>query len=91
MPDLIDLALAEDIGSGDITAKYFTKTGATARAKIVARQKGCLAGIDIAEAVFRRVDSSLAVECEKKNGDLFQKNDCVLEVAGNAASILTLC
>ena len=89
MPDLIDLALAEDIGSGDITAKFFTKPGVTARANILARQKGCLAGIDIAEAVFRRVDSSLAVECKKKNGELFEKNDCVLEVSGNAASILT--
>lgn len=89
MPDLIDLALAEDIGSGDITARFFTKPGATARAKIMARQNGCLAGIDLAEAVFRRVDGSLIVDCEKQNGDLFQKGDCILEVSGNAASILT--
>jgi nicotinate-nucleotide pyrophosphorylase (carboxylating) len=89
MPDLIDLALAEDIGSGDITAQFFTKPGALVRAKIVARQEGCLAGINIAEAVFGRVDSSLSVECKKKDGDLFEKSDCVLEVSGHAASILT--
>ena len=89
MPDLIDLALAEDIGPGDITARYFTKPGATARAKIVARQNGCLAGIDMAEEVFHRVDAALFVTCQKANGDLFQKDDVVLEVAGNAASILT--
>jgi len=89
MPDLIDLALTEDIGSGDITAKFFTKAGTSARAKIVARQAGCLAGIELAAEVFRRVDSSLAVVCEKKDGDIFQKNDGVLEVSGNAASILT--
>ncbi len=89
MPDLIDLALAEDIGSGDITAKFFTKPGATARAKIIARQNGCLAGVDLAEAVFRRVDGSLTVDCEKQTGDLFQKGDCILQVSGNAASILT--
>jgi nicotinate-nucleotide pyrophosphorylase (carboxylating) len=89
MPDLIDLALAEDIGSGDITARFFTKPGATARAKIMARQNGCLAGIDLAEAVFRRVDGSLTVDCKKQTGDLFQKGDCILEVSGNAASILT--
>ena len=41
MPDLIDLALAEDIGSGDITAKFFTKPGVLAHAKIIARQSGC--------------------------------------------------
>ena len=89
MPDLIDLALAEDIGSGDITAKFFTKPGALAHAKIIARQSGCLAGIDAAGEVFQRVDSSLAVVLKKTNGDSFDADDCVLEVSGNAASILT--
>lgn len=89
MPDLIDLALAEDIGSGDLTAKFFTKPGAVARAKIIARQSGCLAGIDTAGEVFQRVDSNLAVVLKKTNGDSFDANDCVLEVSGNAASILT--
>jgi len=89
MPDLIDLALAEDIGSGDITAKFFNKPGALAHAKIIARQSGCLAGIDTAREVFQRVDSSLAVVLKKTNGDSFDANDCVLEVSGNAASILT--
>ena len=89
MPDLIDLALAEDIGSGDITAKFFIKPGALAHAKIIARQRGCLAGIDTAGEVFQRVDSSLAVVLKKTNGDSFDADDCVLEVSGNAASILT--
>ena len=89
MPDLIDLALAEDIGSGDITAKFFTKPGVLAHAKIIARQSGCLAGIDTAGEVFQRVDSSLAVVLKKTNGDSFDADDCVLEVSGNAASILT--
>ena len=89
MPDLIDLALAEDIGSGDITAKFFIKPGALAHAKIIARQSGCLAGIDTAGEVFQRVDSSLAVVLKKTNGDSFDAYDCVLEVSGNAASILT--
>ena len=89
MPDLIDLALAEDIGSGDITAKFFTKPGVLAHAKIIARQSGCLAGIDAAGEVFQRVDSSLAVVLKKTNGDSFDADDCVLEVSGNAASILT--
>jgi nicotinate-nucleotide pyrophosphorylase (carboxylating) len=89
MPDLIDLALAEDISSGDITAKFFNKPGALAHAKIIARQRGCLAGIDAAGEVFQRVDSSLAVVLKKTNGDSFDAYDCVLEVSGNAASILT--
>lgn len=89
MPDLIDLALAEDIGSGDITARFFTKPESTARAKIVARQSGCLAGIDLAGEVFQRVDQNLELDIQMENGALFQKHDSVLEVSGNAASILT--
>lgn len=89
MTPLIDLALAEDIGSGDITAAFFTKPGATARAHIVARQEGCLSGLEIAEEVFRRVDSTLAVQKKRTEGDSFSPGDIVLEVSGSAASILT--
>jgi len=89
MPDLVDLALAEDIGSGDITANFFTNPGSTAHAKITARQSGCLAGIELAGDVFRRVDSTLKVEIKMQTGALFHKHDTVLEVSGNAAAILT--
>ena len=89
MTPLIDLALAEDIGSGDITAAFFTKPGATARAEIVARQEGCLAGLEVAAEVFRRVDSSLDIQTRHADGDLFANGDSVLEVLGPAASILT--
>jgi nicotinate-nucleotide pyrophosphorylase (carboxylating) len=89
MTPLIDLALAEDIGSGDITAAFFTKPGATACAHIVARQVGCLSGLEIAEEVFRRVDSTLAVQKKRTEGDSFSPGDIVLEVSGLAASILT--
>jgi nicotinate-nucleotide pyrophosphorylase (carboxylating) len=89
MTPLIDLALAEDIGAGDITAAFFTKPGATARAGITARQEGCLAGIDVAAEVFRRVDASLHLEKKGADGDLFVNGCSVLEVSGLAASILT--
>ena len=89
MSPLVDLALAEDIGPGDITAEFFTKPGAAARAQIVARQEGCLAGIDVAAEVFRRVDSSLHIEAGRADGDRFAPGDSVLEVSGRAASILT--
>jgi nicotinate-nucleotide pyrophosphorylase (carboxylating) len=89
MTPLIDLALAEDIGSGDITAAFFTKPGASARAHIVARQEGCVSGLDIAEEVFHRVDSTLAVQKRRTEGDSFSPGDIVLEVSGSAASILT--
>lgn len=88
-PDIIDLALAEDIGSGDITAKCFTHPGAQAAAIIVARENGCLAGCHVAKEVFQRVDSSLKITVHRTDGAVFSKGDDILEVHGAAASILT--
>ena len=88
-PDIIDLALEEDIGAGDITAKWFTLPESQASAEIVARESACLAGIQIAAEVFHRVDTSLDVEIKKPDGTALEQGDIVLTVQGNAASILT--
>lgn len=88
-PDIIDLALAEDIGSGDITSRWFTREGAQAKADIVARQSGCLAGVDVAAEVFHRIDPSLKKTIHQRDGALFSKGDKILTVEGLAASILT--
>jgi len=87
--DIIDLALAEDIGSGDVTTRWFTPAGLSAGARIVSRQSACLAGLDVAEEVFRRVDPRLTVERLRADGDLLSPNDPVLSISGRAASILT--
>ncbi|MFM8829494.1 MAG: carboxylating nicotinate-nucleotide diphosphorylase [Spartobacteria bacterium] len=88
-PDIIDLALQEDIGAGDITAKWFTRPGSLASAEIVARESACLAGIDGAAEVFRRIDPSLDIEIKKPDGTALDKGDIVLTVQGHSASILT--
>ena len=53
---LIDLALVEDIGSGDVTAKYFVPEAHHGRAFLVARSDGIVCGTEIAAEVFCRVD-----------------------------------
>jgi len=89
VPDIIDLALAEDIGAGDITAQWFTRPGSTARAEIVARESACLAGVLTAAEVFRRIDPTLLVSVEKTDGASLVNGDCVMTIQGSAASILT--
>ena len=59
---LIDLALAEDIGPGDVTSEYFVPADRVSRGLIVAKQEGVVAGVEIAAEVFRRVDSSTQVK-----------------------------
>ena len=87
--DLIGLALAEDIGPGDVTAKYFTGSERRASAVIIAKEACCLAGIGTCAEVFSRVDRSLRVTILEKDGANLKPGDPVLRVEGLAASILT--
>lgn len=89
IPDIIDLALAEDIGGGDITAKWFIRPNTKAKADIVARESACLAGVQVGAEVFHRVDTTLILEIEKSDGAALEKGDRVMTIQGNAASILT--
>lgn len=89
MSDLLDLALAEDVGAGDVTVRHFTDPARRAAARIVARQDGVLAGGATAAEVFRRVDSGLAVALAKKDGERIVPGDEVLAVTGSLGSILT--
>jgi nicotinate-nucleotide pyrophosphorylase (carboxylating) len=87
--ELIRLALAEDIGAGDVTIRYFVPAEARARAVILAKEPGVLAGVALAEAVFRAVDPGITVVVKKSDGDRLEVKDVVLELSGPAGSILT--
>jgi nicotinate-nucleotide pyrophosphorylase (carboxylating) len=56
LQDLVGRALAEDLGSGDITSEAVVPPDAVARARVVQKQPGVVFGLDLAEAVFRALD-----------------------------------
>ncbi|MEI8235091.1 MAG: carboxylating nicotinate-nucleotide diphosphorylase [Verrucomicrobiota bacterium] len=85
----IRIALAEDIGSGDLTCQYFVDPGQTGHARILAKQTGVTAGVRLAAEVFQRVDPALRVEIVRPCGTRVEPGDVVLEIAGSVASILT--
>jgi len=87
--DIIGLALSEDIGSGDVTCRWFTGPDRRGTARIIAKQDACLAGGDVSAEVFRRVDPELEVVMLQRDGASLRNGDAVLEVSGSAASILT--
>ncbi|MDB6135772.1 MAG: hypothetical protein JWM59_4015 [Verrucomicrobiales bacterium] len=87
--ELIRMALAEDIGPGDVTALFFVPENARARARVVGRETGVLAGLAVAEAVFRAVDPGLSLTPQKRDGDPLAPGDTVLEIAGSTRSLLT--
>lgn len=86
---LIDLALSEDIGGGDVTTAYFVPEGKMSEAYILAKEDGVIAGLEVAMEVFRRVDPDLRLKALKSDGDRIVYGDHVLEVYGSIRSILT--
>ena len=88
-PDIIALALAEDLGIGDVTTRWFTPLERAGSARIIAKQHGILAGVNVAAEVFSRVDRALRVETLRRDGEALSDGEPVLAVAGCAASILT--
>jgi nicotinate-nucleotide pyrophosphorylase (carboxylating) len=87
MKDLIKQALAEDIGKGDATSKVTVPRDAEARARIDQKEPGVIAGLEVAEAVFREVDRSLRFMALTSEGE-WTEGGPVCAVEGNARSIL---
>jgi nicotinate-nucleotide pyrophosphorylase (carboxylating) len=86
--DPIAIALAEDIGSGDLTSQYFVGSR-DRKARIFARESAVAAGIETAAEVFKRVDSQLTVSIVRSSGTRLEANDTVLKISGSTRSILT--
>jgi nicotinate-nucleotide pyrophosphorylase (carboxylating) len=86
--EIVDRALAEDLGWGDVTTEALIPSGQRGSASIVAKEKGVLAGIDIAKTVFHRVDPELKVDIPLEDGSRVEPRDVVARVEGRIASIL---
>jgi nicotinate-nucleotide pyrophosphorylase (carboxylating) len=87
MQELIELALAEDLGSGDVTSEAVVPEDALARARIQQKAPGVISGLRVAETVFRLVDPDLRWHQHVHDGDS-GGGGLVAEVAGSARSIL---
>ena len=86
--DPIGAALAEDLGAGDITSESFLPEKLDVSARIIAREKAIIAGVETAAEVFRRVDPSVQVEILRPDGREVGAEDIVMYVRGSARSIL---
>jgi len=85
---LIDLALEEDIGGGDITSETLIPADLRAKTTLLAKADGVLAGVDLAKLVFIKVDSELKVKVLLKDGAKLHSGDIIGTVTGNARTIL---
>jgi nicotinate-nucleotide pyrophosphorylase (carboxylating) len=85
---IIDLALAEDGASNDVTSKLVIPPDLEAAATLLAKAEGVLAGIDVFEAIFLKVDKKLQVEILKHDSSRLVHGDIAASIHGRARSIL---
>lgn len=88
--DIVEKALAEDLGSGgDITSGRLIQQEIEISAEIVARQQGVLAGSKVADLAFEIVDSGLFIDQKCFDGQVLSPGTTVMVIVGRASSILT--
>jgi nicotinate-nucleotide pyrophosphorylase (carboxylating) len=87
--DIIDRALAEDVGGGDVTTQATVPETARARGTIRQKAPGVISGLAAAEAVFRRVDPDVSIERLGPEGEWRDAGSLVLRVEGSARGLLT--
>lgn len=85
---LVQRALEEDLGPGDITTRILLPPGTRARAEIYTKEDGILAGIKICEMVFRALDESVKFEERLSDGQEFLRQTILAEIEGPARVIL---
>jgi nicotinate-nucleotide pyrophosphorylase (carboxylating) len=85
---LIETAMAEDLGAGDITTDSILPPEMTCRGKIICRQDGVIAGLPVAERVFKLVDERLQFDAKTADGEKVQEDQIVARLYGPARAML---
>ncbi|HEY4643856.1 MAG TPA: carboxylating nicotinate-nucleotide diphosphorylase [Bacteroidota bacterium] len=86
---LIEEALAEDIGKGDLTTESVVPEGSQGRAEVILKQRAMVAGLEVCGLVFHTVDEGIRFVPRAAEGVILEPGTVVAEVAGSIKSILT--
>ncbi len=87
--EIIERGLTEDLGSGDITTDSLFPPDAMAEAEIKVKEEGVLAGLPVAEAVFRRLDPDIKWDVIHEDGSRVKPGDIAVKLKGRTRAILT--
>ena len=85
---LIDLSFAEDIGDGDHTTLCCIPEDAMGKSRLLIKEEGILAGVEVAKEVFRRFDADMEVEVKIEDGAKVRPGDVAMVVSGRIRSLL---
>ena len=86
---LIDIALRDDVGDGDITTDNIVPAAIRRKAKMIAKADGVVAGLPVAEMVFKKLDPALIWNELVKEGDKVKSGDVLVEFEGTYRALLT--
>ncbi len=85
---IIDIALEEDTGQGDVTSEALIPPDLTGKATLLVKEKGVLAGIEVAQRVFQRVDPATKFNILLKDGAAIKPGDTAAAITGTIISML---
>jgi nicotinate-nucleotide pyrophosphorylase (carboxylating) len=89
LDEFIRKSLQEDIGDGDHSTLACIPTDAQGKANLLVKEKGVIAGIEVAKRIYEIVDPTLELVFYKKDGDKVEVGDIVFQISGSSQSILT--
>ncbi len=85
---IVENALKEDIGKGDITSEMLVPCDLQGRAYILIKEEGIIAGIPVVERVFHYIDPSVKMTVQMQDGSRVKNGDVPLQITGNVQSVL---
>lgn len=86
---LIQLAIEEDTGAGDVTTNSLIPIESKATATLTMKANGVISGIEIIKKVFEHFDNNIVFEPYAKEGDIVKKGDTILKIEGSYRALLT--
>jgi nicotinate-nucleotide pyrophosphorylase (carboxylating) len=89
LPDPVDIALAEDVGSGDLTSLFFIPETGVSKGRIFAKEACIIAGLEVVQRIYRKLDPRLELLILKQDGSVVKPGETVIELSGFTRAILT--
>jgi len=86
--ELIDLAIAEDIGDGDHTSLSCIPNDEQGKVKLLVKEKGIIAGVELTKEIIKKIDSDMKMEVFIKDGAIIKPGDIAFTISGRVISIL---
>ncbi|MEL6945964.1 MAG: nicotinate-nucleotide diphosphorylase (carboxylating), partial [Bacteroidota bacterium] len=86
--DFIENALREDVGDGDHTSRACIQPEDRSTARLLVKEPGVIAGVELAEKIFKKIDPSSTINIHIKDGSAISVGDIAFEVEANSRSLL---